>query len=143
MSWGGGISGEIKKDLGMMESVVDDERKNLMVEFNHLVEEEQGGGNKYQCANCGKEFDKTSNPPVDGKYCSDKCKNEESHKYTCDKCNKEFTDNPTVKNGKNYCSNCKDKADDDDKKSFEEWQEELKELGNDMGQSFDENKVKQ
>lgn len=48
MGWGGGISGAIQAALGTEASNVDQQRKDLMKEFNRLINEEenQSGGSE-------------------------------------------------------------------------------------------------
>ncbi|KLL02223.1 MAG: hypothetical protein MRERC_3c057 [Mycoplasmataceae bacterium RC_NB112A] len=72
-------------------------------------QEETKTKDKKTCPQCQQKFDALSS---DG-YCSQKCKDEAAqqrgNEYTCTKCNKKFTDAPTIKDGKKYCSNCKEK----------------------------------
>ena len=103
------------------------------------------------CAACGKNISNFSITKNGKDYCSHACsekKDSNGTKLTCPKCGKQFDNLPIVKDGKNYCSKkCSGEEKNDnenkDNKSASEWQSELKAVDNEVGQVFNENKVKE
>lgn len=107
MEWGSGISGAIKEALGTEASNVDQQRKDLMRDFNLLVPEDNGGGGgtKYTCPQCGSEYNTQDEPLVGGKYCSKVCQViAQLGNKTCAFCSKTIINFLVERDGKVYCS---------------------------------------
>ncbi|MCE8163242.1 MAG: hypothetical protein I3273_02605 [Candidatus Moeniiplasma glomeromycotorum] len=110
MGWGDGISGAIGNALGAEKSRIGAEREKLRDEFNDLIQEEDNNGRdtQYTCPQCKNEYNTKSKPLVEGKYCSQTCREaaESSEKKTCAFCSKNFVaSSGIIYNNKDYCSN--------------------------------------
>src|SRR5205814_3703003 len=140
MGWGGGISGEISTKLGTKASQeVDRERQELRDKFNSLIEEKE----KVKCDECQKDLGKDFacgnpfNESKDLKLCS-KCYSDLTilhGKFKGYEISRNGNSSIIVYDGK--------KTEKKDKKTPEEWQEELKKVDNNIKKCFTENKVKE